>query len=103
VRRLRQWIDEGARAAARRLVVSVERRIVKVITVSVWKPQNSEEDHDALLPFAAVDDSRFIALRGETADEAADNVIGAVLCTLGQLPHPPRGIRFEVKKGKPKR
>jgi len=73
------------------------------VTVSVWRSRGSDEDHDVFLPFAATCDARFIAMRGATEEEAADNVVGAVLCALGQRRRPPRDVHFEVKRGKPKR
>jgi hypothetical protein len=73
------------------------------VNVHVWKPKSTDDDSDLFAPFAAVDDARFIALRGETEEDAVDNVVGAVLCALGQKQHPPRAIEFSIKKGKPRR
>lgn len=73
------------------------------VNVHVWKPESNDDNFDLFAPFAAVDDARFIALRGATEEDAADNVIGAVLCALGQKQHPPRAIEFAIKKGKPRR
>ncbi|HYX21795.1 MAG TPA: hypothetical protein VFA98_13195 [Thermoanaerobaculia bacterium] len=73
------------------------------VSVHVWKPESNDDNFDLFAPFAAVDDARFIAMRGMTEEDAADNVIGAVLCALGQKQHPPRTIEFTVKKGKPAR
>jgi len=72
------------------------------ITIHVWKTRTDEEEHDLFLPFSAIDDARFISLRGETKDDAVDNVVGAVLCALGQKACPPRQIAFDVKEGRPK-
>ena len=71
------------------------------VTVHVWKTAEEDDEHDLFVPYAAVDDIRFIAMRGTSEEDAADNVIGAVLCALGQRRHPPRTLEFKVKQGKP--
>jgi hypothetical protein len=71
------------------------------IAVHVWKSKEDEDDHDLFFPFVARDDSRCITMRGETEEAAADNVVGAVLCCLGQQRRPPRELEFKIKKGYP--